>query len=49
MQIKWSLWKDAYAMFEVPEDQKKKKTGMLQLKKLYWEMFFFLLINLIGG
>lgn len=43
MQIKWSLWKNAYAMFEVSEDpKKKKKCGMLQLKKLYWEVFFFI-------
>ena len=42
MQINWSLWKVADAMFEVPEDQKKKKkkTGMLQLKKLHCEVFF---------
>lgn len=34
MQIKWSLWKNAYAMFEVSEDPKKKKMWHVATEKI---------------
>ena len=44
-----NVWREPLQFVKIISPQLKKKTDMLQLKKLYWEMFFFFLINLIGG
>ena len=47
MQINWSLWKVADAMFEVPEDQKKKKKKNWPVateKITVWSVLFKLLL-----
>ena len=44
IQINWSLWKVADAMFEVPEDPKKKKNWHVATEKITLRSVLFLIV-----